>query len=86
MAKNTRFIEGIVDDYDEIGLGVKVDATTLAGPDGEGEISFEPLTDKEGHTIGLIVFSDGVQVNELDYEDENFNAELLKEVTGALNL
>lgn len=83
---NIEFITGIVNDYEELGFGVKTNDSTLVGVDGEGEVSFEPLLDADGDVTGVVVYADGLNVGELDYDDEGFNEKLLKHVTGALNV
>lgn len=85
MAENN-FIENIVNDYEELGFGVKTEHNTLIGVDGEGELSLDPLLDERKDVVGVIVYSDGLNVGELNYEDENFNTELLKHVSSALNI
>lgn len=86
MTKNRNFAASLIDDYAELGLGEKVNDYTLRAHDGSGVLELDSIVSEENKVIGLEIISDGVSVEELLYEDEEFNEKLLRQVSAAMNV
>ena len=82
MADKNALAEALVNDYVELGVAEKVDDTTLKSIDSDTTVEL-----LEGDTANtLLVFVDGVEELELDYDDESFNDKLVQLLAEALNI
>lgn len=69
----------ILDEYEDLNLGERVDETTMVSFDGESTLELQSSENKE-----LEVIVDGTSVLTLSYEDERFHEKLLVFSSSAL--
>jgi len=82
MADKNALAEALVNDYVELGVAEKVNDTTLKSIDSDTTVEL-----LEGDTTDtLLVFVDGVEELELEYDDESFNDKLVQLLAEALNI
>ncbi len=73
----------LIDDYESLGFGERVNDTTLRSLAGDAEL--ELLAD-EYEARALAIFANGVHLTTVAYSDKKFNEELLAHVTSVLNI
>lgn len=66
------FVKTLVYDYVDNGYGEKIDDSTIRSLTNDNELSFEPLADDEGKTVGVNVFTNGVMTVSAKYTDKDF--------------
>lgn len=87
LLNDKTFIQSIVDEYSDAGRAEKIDDVTLQSIDGENKVEFEPINDDSGMEAGVRVYSNGVEVGEFLYEDQQtFVKEFVKTLNYELNL
>jgi hypothetical protein len=86
MTKNTNLAEAFVKDFTELGYAKKESDLSMRSLDGETLIEFDSLLGEDNEVVGLQVFSNGVQIEELLYSDDSFSEKLSNRIVNELNI
>lgn len=86
MASQDSLAGTLVEDYARLGFARKLNPTTLSSFDESTQLELTTAYTADGSAEGLILSANGVHVVTLSYDDSNFNALLLVNVAGLLNL
>ena len=70
---------GLLDTYEDLDLGERIDETTIRAFEGGTELSLASTTNKE-----LIVYVDGTSVDVISYDDPRLSDRLLLHASAAL--
>lgn len=81
---NKHFIEALVDDFDKLNLADKVSNDTMLSIDGEYKVEFDVMTE-DGKNSGLSVFINGDHMQDIEYDSETFNDDLMLLLSAPLN-
>lgn len=78
-------IESIIDDYDGYGYGEKVDDSTIKSLSDDTTVVLEAVYEDDD-IVGITIYSNDVEVDTIDYDDENFTIKLSTILAEELNV
>lgn len=78
-------IENIVNDYSEYGYGEKIDESTLKSHTDDTTVVLEAVYE-EDNVVGITIYSNDLEVDTINYNDEHFGSRLSTLLAEELNV
>lgn len=79
------FIEKIIDDFVDSGYGEKVDDDSIRSFADDTVVALEAIYEDED-VVGVVVYSNDLEVETLQYDDEDFASRLAMTLASELNI